>query len=232
VALGRLFPRDDETASRAAFERIAQAVPRTVEFPSSPLPTPTSSLMPLVTNLIVLDDIRPAEGDPYGWSPIQAERGRPGNTLADWFSLPYGGPAVVMLPGFHTAAENTLKSAPAAAPGQELFLSVCGLMANGARTILLSRWRSGGQASIGFVQEFAQELPHTTPADAYQRAVQVTASSPLELDREPRVRESREAAPKGNHPFFWGGFMLIDSGGPDPPPAVPEAALPGVDLLR
>lgn len=231
VALGRLFPRAQGAGPQAGFERIAKAVPRTFEFPSAPLPAPTSMLAPMVTNLIVLDDIRPAEGDPYGWSPVQAERGRPGNALADWFSLPYGGPSVVMLPGFHTAAEDTLKSAPSV-PGQELFLSVCGLMANGARTILLSRWRSGGQASISFVQEFAQELPHTTPADAYQRAVRMTASSALELDREPRVRETREAAPDGIHPFFWGGFMLIDSGVPVPPPAVPEAAHLDVDLVR
>jgi hypothetical protein len=137
-----------------------------------------------------------------------------------------------MLPGFHTAAEDSLKSASKAAPGRELFLSVCGLMANGAHTMVLSRWRSGGQTSIGFVREFAQELPHTTPADAYQRAVLVTAASRLELDREPRVRAAREVAPMANHPFFWGGFMLIDSGVADPPEVVPEAALPNVDLLR
>ena len=232
VVVGRLFPGADAAVAQTAFERIARAVPRTVEFPGSPLPAPSALLASLVTNLIVLDDIRVSNGEPYGWSPIQVEQGRPGNSLADWFSLPYGGPAVAMLPGFHTAAEEALKSAPAAAPGHELFLTACGLMANGCRTILLSRWRSGGQASIGFVQEFAQELPHTTPADAYQRAVLVTASSPLELDREPRVRNTQEAPPTGNHPFFWGGFMLIDSGTPVAPVVVPEAARPDVDLLR
>lgn len=232
VVLGQLFPRNAAGAAQTAFERIARAVPRTVEFPSTPLPAPSALLAPLVKNLIVLDDIQVSNGDPYGWSPIQVEQGRPGNSLTDWFSLPFGGPAVIMLPGFHTAAEDALKSAPAAAPGYEMFLATCGLMANGARTILLSRWRSGGQASIGFVQEFAQELPHTTPADAYQRAVLVTASSPLELDREPRVRNTKEAPPMGNHPFFWGGFMLIDSGTPVAPVVVPEAARPNVDLVR
>lgn len=232
VALGRLSPQSEDAVTRTAFERLARVVPQTVEFPPSPLPAPSSALAPLVTNLIVLDDIRQPTADPYGWSPIQAERGRPGNSLADWFSLPYGGPAVVMLPGFHTAAEDALKSAPAAAPGHEMFLAACGLMANGARTILLSRWRTGGQASIAFVQEFALELPHTTPADAYQRAVLDTATTRLELDREPRIRETREAAPKGNHPFFWGGFMLIDSGTPVQPVVVPEAARPNVDLRR
>ncbi len=232
VALGRLFVRDAAPVAQTAFERIANAVPRTVEFPSSPLPAPTSSLAPLITNLIVLDDIRPANGDPYAWNPLPADRGRPGNTLGDWFALPYGGPAVLMFPGFHTPAEDTLKSAPATAPGREMFLAVCGLMANGARTILLSRWRSGGQASIGFVQEFAQELPHMAPSEAHQRAVLVTAGSRLELDREPRVQNATGAAPVANHPLFWGGFMLFDSGVPNVSADVPEAALPTVDLLR
>jgi len=62
--------------------------------------------------------------------------------------------------------------------------------------------------------------------------VQLTASTRLELDREPRVRTFQGAAPMGSHPFFWGGFMLIDSGAPVPPVAVPEAARPNVDLLR
>lgn len=232
VALGRLFVRDDDTVARAAFDRIARVVPRTVQFPSAPLPAPASLLAPLVTDLIVIDDIRPPAGDPYAWTPLQAERGRPGNALADWFPLPFGGPSVIMLPGFHTAAEDALKSASATAPGQEVFLSVCGLMANGARTILLSRWRPGGQASIDFVQEFAQELPHTAPADAYQRAVRIIAGSRLEIDREPRVRNVQGVAPNANHPLFWGAFMLFNSGVPNPSSGVPQATLPDVDLLR
>ena len=48
-------------------------------------------------------------------------------------------------------------------PGNEVFLSVCGLMANGARTMLLSRWRTGGQTSFDLVREFIQELADTAP---------------------------------------------------------------------
>lgn len=231
VALGQLFPRDDEMAE-AALERIAKAVPRTVPFPPSPLPAPSSVMAPLLKNLIVLDDIRPPTEGTYSWTPLQAERGKPGNMLADWFKLPQGGPQVIILPGFHTAAENSLKSTPAGAPGQEMFLSICALMANGADTIVLSRWRTGGQSSVGFVQEFAQELPYTTPADAFQRAVLLTGRAQLELDREPRVRDAREIAPNGSHPLFWSAFMLIHSGAADPPAVEPEAALRQVDRLR
>ena len=43
-------------------------------------------------------------------------------------------------------------------------------MSTGARTIVLSRWRPGGQTSVDIIREFVQELPHTTPADAWQRS--------------------------------------------------------------
>ena len=56
------------------------------------------------------------------------------------------------------------------ADGSDLFLSIMGLMSSGVRTVLISRWRTGGQTSYDLVREFAQELPHTTPVDAWQRA--------------------------------------------------------------
>jgi len=80
---------------------------------------------------------------------------------------------VVVLPGFHTAAEDALKRLHRGPPGNEVFLSVCGLMANGRRTLLISRWRTGGQTSFDLVREFVQELPANLrrPPDAWQRAV-------------------------------------------------------------
>ena len=102
---------------------------------------------------------------------------------------------MVILPGFHTAAEDAMKRVGRNLPGNDLFLSVCGLMANGARTVLLSRWRSGGQTSFDLVREFAQELSDTTPADAWQRAVMLTVDSRLNLEAEPRIKR---AASRGN----------------------------------
>ena len=76
-------------------------------------------------------------------------------------------------------------------------------MSTGTRTVLFSRWRSGGQTSLDLVREFTQELPHTTPADAWQRAVQVVTDSPLNLDAEPRLKkETVDDPPKAKHPFF------------------------------
>ena len=229
VVVGRLYGREDEDVAQRAFADLSKSVPGCVALPSKPpLPAPSSVYAVLMNRLIVLDDIAAiSEQKPYAWSPIQVERGKPGNTLDDWFLLPFGGPEVVILPGFHTAAENGIKRSGSGIAGSEVFLSVLGLMSNGAKTVLLSRWRTGGQSSYDIVREFAQELPHTTPADAWQRAVLVTADSRLNLDAEPRIKKAVvDDPPRGNHPFFWSGYMLLDRG--QKPEVVEEEDLPVV----
>lgn len=229
VVVGRLFPRDEDEVAQAAFTDLARAVPRCVALSKPPLPAPSSLYASLMDQLIVLDDIQLEDQGPYSWSPIPIDRGKPGNALGDWLALPWRGPETVILPGYHTAAENSLKNVSPAAPGTEMFLAVCGLMSGGARTLLISRWRSGGQTSFDIVREFAQELPHTTPADAWQRAVLVVADSRLNLDAEPRLKRAATVeAPKATHPFFW-GYMLVDSGAPpereEPAPEQPVIKL-------
>jgi hypothetical protein len=240
VECGKLFPRDDAGVSQAAFEQLAKVLPGSVML-KSPLPAPSAVYSSLFHRLVVFDDINLAGGGPYDWAPVPLEKNKPGNTLNDWLGLPWGGPDEVILPGFHTAAEDaTLKGANKLMPGHEIFLSVCGLMASGSRTILLSRWRSGGQSSYDIVREFSQELPHIAPSEAWQRAVFLTAGSQLNLAAEPRIASKRgsagEEAPKANHPFFWAGYMLIDPGvrpakdeGPGDAPVVkvkPDVAAP------
>ena len=167
VVVGRLYPRDEEAVARQAFDQFAAVVPGAVAL-RSPAPAPSWIYRSLFHRLVVLDDLVVSEQDPYGFAPAPIERGKGGGSLGDWLALPWGGPDVIVLPGFHTAAEDSLKRIRKGPPGNEMFLSVCGLMANGARTLLLSRWRTGGQTSFDLVREFAQELPRTSPADAWQ----------------------------------------------------------------
>jgi len=225
VVVGRLYPRDDYAVAQSAFDELAKVLPGTVSL-KSPLPAPSSIYGVLMNRLIVLDEINAANVGPFDWPPVPTggTKATAGNTLRDWLALPWGGPEDVILPGFHTAAEDSLKTAKGAAPGSEIFLSVCGLMASGSRTILLSRWRTGGQTSYDLVREFTQELPHTAPAEAWKRAVFLTAGSRLNLAAEPRIkRAATDEPPKANHPFFWAGYLLVDPGtSPNPPEAPAE----------
>ena len=212
VVVGRLFPRDEDTVAQAAFEKIASAVPGAVAL-ETPAPATSALYGTMFDRLVVLDDLDLNDAGPYTWCPVTHDRGKAGGTLAEWLSLPWGGPEEIVLPGFHTAAERSLKNINRATAGTEVFLSVCGLMSSGARTLLISRWRTGGETSFDLVREFIQELPNTTAADAWQRSVFLAAGSRLNLAGEPRVKSTAtDAMPKAKHPFFWAGYMLVDSG--------------------
>ena len=224
VVAGKLFPGAEDAVSQAAFDDLTRAVPGASLIPRT-LPAPSSAYATLIDQLIVLDDQNTDDG-PFAWAPLSVDRGEPGSTLADWLSLPWGGPEQVILPGFHTAAESALKKQSADSVGEDMFLSVCGLMAGGARTILLSRWRTGGETSFDLVREFAQELPHATAAESWQRSVLLTMDSPLDPNLEPRLTVKASDQPaNATNPFFWSGYLLIDSGTPPEraeKPAEPE----------
>ncbi len=212
VVLGKLHPRGKDTATQNAFEELAAELADTVPLPSPP-PAPSSLYRVLFDRLIALDDIRPPTAGPYSWSPLQIDRAPAAGSLQAWMDLPWGGPQTVILPGFHTAAENALKGAKISTVGRQLFLSACGLMSSGVKTIVFSRWRTGGRASFEMVREFAQELPHASPAQAWQRAALLTADSPLDVPAEPRIKRNiADGQTKSDHPFFWSGYLLIDSG--------------------
>ena len=144
----RRWPRTPLRRSSGPLKR-AVVLPRNAQAPSALVRT-------LVDGLIVLDDIKTTDGA-YGWSPTQLETGS-GGGLSTWMKLPWGGPEWIVLPGFHTAAENGVRKGTV--DGNDLFLATCGLMSTGVRTILISRWRPGGQSSFDLVREFSQELPH------------------------------------------------------------------------
>jgi CHAT domain-containing protein len=229
VVVGRLYPGDAPAVAQAAFDQLSGVVPGAVAIHPPP-PAPSSVYSTLFQRLIVLDDLANSEQDPYGWAVAPIDRGKAGATLSDWLALPWGGPDVVILPGFHTAAENGLKNFNRKAPGSEIFLGVCGLMANGSRTLLLSRWRSGGQTSFDLVREFAQELPDASASEAWKRAVLLTMDSRLNIGAEPRIKRTpADETPKANHAFFWAGYMLVDTGtGPEKAP--PEAEGPVIKV--
>ncbi|HEV3023416.1 MAG TPA: CHAT domain-containing protein, partial [Pirellulales bacterium] len=211
VVVGKLYPRDGAEVAEAEFEKLSRIVASTRL--KGPLPAPAAVFASLLNRLIVFNDVLPPqEGGPYDWAPLQTDRLGQGTALSHWFAFPWGGPEQVILPGFHTPAERALKNATSAM-GDDLFLSICGLMSTGARTVLISRWRPGGQTSYNLVREFVQELPHSTAAESWQRSVLLAENADIEPDAEPRVKlKTKDPIPKAENPFFWAGYLLADTG--------------------
>jgi hypothetical protein len=208
VVVGKMFPRDEDTVAEVAFEELRRAAPTAAAFSSS-LPAPSGLFAAACDRLVVYDEIEDAHGV-YDWSPMQIDRGKPGGMLANWLGLPWRGPSQAIIPGFNTAAANGLKEGGA---GDEIFLAVCGLMASGSRTVLLSRWRAGGQTSFDLTQEFVRELPRVSASRAWQRSVQLSLASEIDPNREPRIKGTGlEEVIHPDHPFFWAGYLLVDMG--------------------
>jgi hypothetical protein len=212
VVVGKLYPNDDVAVAEAEFEKLARVI-TTAEALKGPLPGPSPVFASLIDRLIVFNDVPPAEGGgPYAWAPMQTDRTSQGNALWNWFAFPWGGPDQVILPGFHSPAERGLRD-NAGATGDDLFLSICGLMSTGARTVLISRWRPGGQTCYNLMREFVQELPHTSAAESWQRSVLLTQDADIDPDAEPRVKlKAKDAPPRASNPFFWAGYLLADTG--------------------
>jgi hypothetical protein len=65
------------------------------------------------------------------------------------------------------------------------------------------------------MREFLQELSHDSAASAWRRSVQLTSDRLLDPSLEGRLRVPSSAASDGlkaDHPFFWSGYMLVDTG--------------------
>jgi hypothetical protein len=209
IVTGPMYPGQDKQIAASAADRIRAALPDAVPIQDR-LPAPASVFSATVDRLIVLTDLEPNARSPYAWSPMALDRGKAGGALDSWFLLPWQGPAEVVLPGYHTAAESALKRG---GNGSEVFLAVCGLMASGARSVLLSRWAVAGQSAYNLVGEYVQELPHAPAAEAWQRAVQLARQNPIDPELEPRVSTTGlQMDLTGEHPFFWTGYMLVDTG--------------------
>jgi CHAT domain len=202
------------TGGDEIIDELAKVVSGPIQLPT-PLSEPGYLVAALLDGLISLDEIETQTG--AAWSPLPRSR-RTGDD-GSVFGLPYGGAERLVITGFATAAEQGLRTSrrtarQAARPGQEIFQPLCSMMADGARTILLTRWRTGGRTNIDLVREFLRELPHSPAPQAWQRACLLARESPLDSSREPRLARLGEAAaelPTADHPFFWAGYLLVDT---------------------
>ena len=205
-------------------QELVSAVPGSLVIPE-PLNEPARLVSPLLDGLIVLDDIQADTlGEPSYLFP--KSRGTSKEKANAWITLPYGGPERLVITGFNTEAQQGLKTPrretsrssaarkPVTAPGDDIFLSLCNLMSSGARAVLLTRWRTGGRTNFDLVREFVKESADAPAAEAWQRACLLARENPLDQTHEPRLKRSEETGelPNADHPFFWAGYLVVDTG--------------------
>jgi tetratricopeptide (TPR) repeat protein len=202
----------------AAFAQLHQAFPAIVDFPER-LDIPSAWFGSTCDEFVVWTQLgRLPKGGPFALTPVIKDRASNGSNLASWLSLPWRGAEHLILPTFESEAANGVKGKP---DGDELFLLTTGLMASGSRTILLSRWTTGGKSTLDFTTDYWQLARDQSPVVAYQEALRKTQDRPVEFAMEPRIASSKEPLEgKATHPVFWAGYMLFDI------PTVPGIPLP------
>jgi len=173
------------------------------EILATPLPGAGVHVAGMADRLVVLQDMVQTGNGGYGWSILPKTAG---STLGDWMRLPWGQCEVVCLPGFKTGAESGLKRH---ATGNDLFLATCGLMASGSRTVVLSRWRTGGASTDVMMGEFLAKAQTQGAEQAWRSAVNKVRAGESAVGTEPRIRDEGQPT-KTSHPFFWSGYMMVD----------------------
>jgi tetratricopeptide (TPR) repeat protein len=239
----RPFRGDRPETGAEITARFAEAFARVVPLSAASSPALAAALC---DRLVLADEL--AGDGPIADRPLAVGvAGRPVFTFGEWLSPPAKRPQIVIVPGLQTGMADGLAKLPAQ-PGDDLFIAATDLLAAGATTAVVSRWRMGGKLGIDLVEEFLRDLAIEPDADdaparsqaaaSWQRAIDVVMAEEPDVAREPRVKQSPGAAlADARHPFFWAGYLLIDCGrgrydepmAPAKPaaPALAPAAAPG-----
>ena len=96
-----------------------------------------------------------------------------------------------------------------------MFIAATDLLAAGARTALVSRWRMGGKSTTDLVTEFVRDTddPTAIPAASWRRAVDLVSAEEPDPALEARIRVAGQTVLTDmRHPLFWAGYMLVDGG--------------------
>ncbi len=217
----RFHPKGDPESATKSFEELTKNIPTAVNF-TDRVEFPSNLLGAITDQMLVWSDLKTTDRDGvYTLMPIQIDRskkgkGLDGSSLLGWMSLPWQGPDSMILPGFTSGGAAGIKKEN----GEDLFLTTTALLASGVRTLLISRWRVGGQNDLELTREFAVRSRTESAIDAWTDSVKMARGLDLDLAEEPRIKFSQLAMPlKAEHPFFWAGHILIDvptDSGPSP----------------
>ncbi len=162
-------------------------------------------------------------GGPWAMDLVQKDRGTAGSDLASWLKLPWTGPTQVVLPFFESAGARGVPSKNA---GDDLFLTTMGMLAAGTKTIMISRWSTGGKSGLDFAKVYWEKSRTASAMEAIFAAEQAMLEMPVDFDRESKVKKAKDpAVTKSINPLFWAGYFVVD---------VPSTADPnaGIEKLQ
>ena len=148
--------------TQAAFDQLEATIPGIAAI-NEKLRIPTNYLGCILDQMIVWGDQKvPARAGIYSMAPSLADEGLNGGNIASMLSLPFESPEHFVMPGFSSGGAAGSK---AKGDGTDLFLMSSDMIASGTRSIMVSRWRTGGANSL--------ELSRLTPNYAKRCSISV-----------------------------------------------------------
>ncbi len=166
----------------------------------------------LANNRIFLQDLDWPGNQIFGWNPFAYQLSATPISLPPVIEYGMHGMRSVILARQRTPAEWALDSKKVDTSGHSMFFMSTNLMASGIQRLLISRWRVGGQSARYLIRDFLQEQPHSTPSDAWQRAVLLSGKRLLDPAGEPRLDSQMKMSAAAEHPFFWSGYLPMEGG--------------------
>jgi hypothetical protein len=234
IHAGRMNRGDKPAAAAALVADITSRVERAVPLPLA-VPAPPPALVADVCEAVAIFEEIAADRPTATRALVPAGGGQAGLTFGDWIAPPHKRPRVVVLPGLQTAMAGSFdaKQRPTARPGDELFAVATDLVAAGAHTAVLSRWRVGGHTATELVAEFLRDATALasagavpSAAESWRRAVDLVTAEWPDPGREPRLKQHPEAViGPGSHPFLWASYLVVECGTARVVPAPPAPGL-------
>ena len=208
IAGGTSYPKEPFERVESAVQRFESAVSKTEAFRLGSFDVPGAVYASRLKRLVVLEEIN---GETWNWNPVVPGKTRAGNKATDWIASPWGAPRLYVAPALRTSAEDALKNG---GDGSELFLPILAMQASGADAMLLSRWRTGGRSAYDLALDFVKNYEKEPTANAWKHAALKLMKRDVVVEEEPRLRKlgRNESIPKYDSPFWWAGYMIIDSG--------------------
>lgn len=203
VVVAKMFGRGDNVPATKAFDELQKTFPDASKLEN--LKTSANVFGGLIDQLIVWSEIRSTKGRPMALAPMQMGT-KIDATLAEWIALPWRGPEQIIMPAFQS--DGLLMRGKLL--GADMFQTSLAMMASGTRSVLISRWSTGGQTSVDLTRQFVelQKEDGTIKALAASRAG--VRETELNFENEPRLRtKASDPKTKGEHPFFWASHMLL-----------------------
>lgn len=222
VAIAKVHSRLDPVVNQNAFNELIAAEQDVLKLESLAKKAQPELLATQIDQLLVWNEIDPARNSGLDISPLDLPQAND-SPLRLWLLLPWRAPEYMVLPVFQSDAAHGFR---AKRRGTELFMSSLGMMAAGSRSMLISRWRTGGANSLAFSRSYFQRLTKMSTAQAFKESLAAAKEMNLNYSIEPLVRsKSNDAAVKATHPFFWAPYMRFDI----PMAAKPEAVEVGLN---